>query len=52
MAHIDCQVDLLTLDDLELTLVFLHIDGNEFVADFWSMFCRVHHTEWLHFKRI
>ena len=33
VAHINGQVNLLALDDLELAFVLLHVDGNELVAD-------------------
>lgn len=45
MAHVDCKVDLFTLDDFEFALVLLHVDGNEFIADLWRVFCSVHKAE-------
>ena len=38
MTHIDGQVDLLTLDDFKFAFVFLHIDSDEFIADFGGVF--------------
>ena len=45
MAHIDGEIDLLALDDFELALVLLHVDGHELVADFRSVFRRVNETK-------
>ena len=50
VAHIDREVDLLTLDDLNLSLVFLHVHSDEFVANFWCVLCTVNVTEWLLLK--
>ena len=47
VAHVDCQIDLLALDNLDLTLVFLHVDSDELVADFRGVFSAVYVTEWL-----
>lgn len=52
VAHVDCQVDLLALDDLEFALVLLHVDRHEFVADFRGMLSRIHETELLLFQLI
>ena len=45
VAHVDCQIYLLALDDLKLALVLLHVDCDEFVADFRGMLSRVHYAE-------
>jgi hypothetical protein len=50
VTHIDGQVNLFALDYLNFTLVFLHIDCNEFIADFRGMLSTVGRAEWLLFK--
>ena len=35
------QVNLITLNYLDLALVLLHVDCDKFVADFWSVLCGV-----------
>lgn len=50
VTHIDGQINLLALDDLNFTLVLLHVDCNEFIADFRSMLSTVDGAEWLLFK--
>ena len=50
VAHVDCQVYLLALDDLKLAFVLLHVDCDEFVADFRGVLCCVHYAEWVLFE--
>ena len=50
MAHIDRQVNLLTLDDLYLALVLLHVYRYELIADFWRVLSTVHGRELLLLK--
>jgi len=45
VTHVDSEVNLLALDDFEFALVLLHVDSNEFIADFRGMFRRVDETE-------
>ena len=47
MTHVDSKIDLFTLDDLELALVLLHVDGDKLVADLGSVFRRVDQAELL-----
>ena len=50
MTHIDRQIDLLTLDDLDLALVLFHVHSHEFIADFWSVFSSICGAELLLLK--
>ena len=50
VAHIDCKVDLLTLDDFKLIFVLLHENRDKLVTNLWSVLSRVVGTEFLLFK--
>ena len=39
MTQIDGEVNLVGLANLEESLVLLHEDGHELVADLWGMLC-------------
>ena len=41
---------MLALDDLKLAFVLLHVDCDEFVANFGGMLRCVHYAEWVLFK--
>ena len=45
VAHVDCQVYLLALDDLKLAFVLLHVDSHKFVADLWRVLSSVYKAE-------
>ena len=50
VAHVDCQVYLLALYDLKLAFVLLHVDCDEFVADFRGVLRCVYYAEWALFE--
>ena len=50
MTHIDCKIDLLTLDDFKLIFVLLHENRDKLVTNLWSVLSRVVSTEFLLFK--
>lgn len=47
VAQVNCQVNLIWFTNLKQALVLLHENGDEFVADFWSVLCRIDKAELL-----
>jgi hypothetical protein len=47
VAEVDGEVDLIGLCNLEDSFALLHVNRNEFIADFWSVLRGVHKAELL-----